>query len=71
MEESNHAALPMEGAKYLCKKVSCHRHSKNDFKRLVAKKKNFMKLDGRIKPCSLDNGRSKQTEALNDYFSFM
>ena len=34
-------------------------------------KKNFMKLDGRIKPCSLDNGRSKQTEALNDYFSFM
>ena len=38
MEESNHAALPMEGAKYLCKKVSCHRHSKNDFKRLVAKK---------------------------------
>ena len=24
------------------KKVSCHRHSKNDFKRLVAKKKNLM-----------------------------
>ena len=53
------------------KKVSCHRHSKNDFKRLEVKKKTFMKLDGRIKPCSLANGRSKQTEALNDYFSFM
>lgn len=37
---------------------------------MVWGKKNFMELDGKIKPYSLTNGSSKQTVGSNENFSF-